>query len=53
MAPDVARAALEFMKRTELRGAEVDAFLRVVAALQELAAADVTKSAQNQHNSGT
>jgi len=48
MSPEVARAALEFMKRVELRGAEVDAFIRVVAALQEIA----TNPAQNQRIPG-
>lgn len=34
MTPDVAEAGLEFLRRTSLRGDEVDAFLRVRVALQ-------------------
>lgn len=37
MRPELAQAALQFLARTELRGAEVDAFLAVVQALKALA----------------
>ena len=37
MSPQIAQAALQFLARTELRGAEVDAFLAVVQALKVLA----------------
>ena len=40
MEPNIARVAMEFLKRVNLAGAEVDAYVAVMNALQAVAGAE-------------